>query len=191
MTDIARARVLGGGVLASAAVAPVASAVGRPLREGDVWSPPMGRSRSPRPHTREVNDGLETRFILSATCSRILGQGVRRKSYSNIYYLDAAQAGAGDHPLAGESEKYVRFFVPSTSRTRRGTTWRNPKRSGAFASCGGREGLRARLHPQVVPASGEISDSSRTRDVVPGVRGRVPAEAGEARGGRRGPGRRA
>jgi hypothetical protein len=60
---------------------------------------------------REVNDGLDTRFLLSATWLSESWVSAFAEEYSNIYYLDPARRERVVSSWRGESEKYVRFFV--------------------------------------------------------------------------------
>ena len=74
-------------------------------------SPSYGRVRSPRLRTREVHDGLDTRFILSATWLSGPWVSAFAEEYSNIYYLDPERRERVISHWRGESENYVRFFV--------------------------------------------------------------------------------
>lgn len=80
--------------------------------------------------TKEVRDGLETRFIFSATW--LSPQWVRAFSeeYANIYYLDTARKEQVVARWKGESGKYERFLVALFTPDDRlndlekpGTTW--------------------------------------------------------------------
>ena len=80
--------------------------------------------------TKEVRDGLETRFIFSATW--LSPQWVRAFSeeYAKIYYLDTARKDQVVAHWKGESEKYERFLVALFTPDDRlndlekpGTTW--------------------------------------------------------------------
>src|SRR5660398_335822 len=57
--------------------------------------------------TREVHDGLDTRFILSSTWLSGPWVSSFAEEYSNIYYLDAARREEVLSRWRGESEKYV------------------------------------------------------------------------------------
>lgn len=61
--------------------------------------------------TKEVHDGLDTRFILSSTW--LSPEWIRSFSeeYANIYYLDAERKDQMIGRWRGESETYERFFV--------------------------------------------------------------------------------
>lgn len=80
--------------------------------------------------TKEVRDGLETRFIFSATW--LSPQWVRAFSeeYAKIYYLDTARKEQVVARWKGESEQYERFlvalFTPDdrlNDLEKHGTTW--------------------------------------------------------------------
>lgn len=80
--------------------------------------------------TKEVRDGLETRFIITATW--LSPQWVRAFSeeYANIYYLDTARKEQVVARWKGESGKYERFLVSLFTPDDRmndlekpGTTW--------------------------------------------------------------------
>lgn len=80
--------------------------------------------------TKEVRDGLETRFIFSATW--LSPQWVRAFSeeYAKIYYLDTARKEQVVARWKGESEQYERFLVALFTPDDRlndlekpGTTW--------------------------------------------------------------------
>ena len=111
MTDIARRASWAAAFLALAAVAAGCGPRSAALYEKVMGSPSYGRVTESATRTREVNDGLETRFILSATW--LSGPWVKAfaEEYSNIYYLDAARREQVITRWRGESEKYVRFFV--------------------------------------------------------------------------------
>jgi len=131
---------------------PVAVRGRSPLREGD-GVPSYGRSRSPRPaHARSTTAGDPIHPVRHLA----LGSWVKAfaEEYSNIYYLDAARREQVITRWRGESEKYVRFFVALYVPDEKGTTGETRNALEPSRRAGGREGLRARLHPQVVPASG-------------------------------------
>jgi hypothetical protein len=76
--------------------------------------------------TKEVHDGLDTRFILSATW--LSPEWVRSFSeeYSNIYYLDSERKEKVISRWKGESEAYVRFFVALFVPDERGNDLEKP-----------------------------------------------------------------
>jgi len=81
------------------------------LYEKVLGSPAYARTTEAYTRTKEVHDGLDTRFILSST--RLSPEWIRAFSeeYSNIYYLDTARKEQMISRWKEESEKYVRFFV--------------------------------------------------------------------------------
>jgi len=108
MTDIARRASWAAAFLALAAVAAGCGPRSVALYE-KVMGPLLWAVTESATRTREVNDGLETRFILSATW--LSGSWSRRSPKSiPTSTTSTRRGGAGDHPLARESEKYVRFL---------------------------------------------------------------------------------
>jgi hypothetical protein len=81
------------------------------LYEKVMGSPSYGRVTQAATRTREVHDGLDTRFILSATWLSAAWVKAFSEEYSNIYYLDPARRERVISEWRGESERYVRFFV--------------------------------------------------------------------------------
>lgn len=80
--------------------------------------------------TREVHDGLETRFIFSATWLSPQWARAFSEEYAKIYYLDTARRDQVVARWKGESEKYERFLVALFTPDDRlndlekpGTTW--------------------------------------------------------------------
>ncbi len=80
--------------------------------------------------TREVHDGLDTRFILSATWLSARWVRAFSEEYANIYYLDAARKDQVVARWKGESDRYERFlvslFTPDDKMNdldKPGTTW--------------------------------------------------------------------
>jgi hypothetical protein len=61
--------------------------------------------------TKEVHDGLDTRFILSSTWLSPEWLRAFSEEYANIYYLDAGRKEQMIDRWRGESERYERFFV--------------------------------------------------------------------------------
>ena len=111
MADLARRMSLAAAVLALAAVAAGCGPRSATLYEKVMGSPSYGRVTESLTRTREVQDGLNTRFILSATWLSGTWVSAFAEEYSNIYYLDAARREQVISRWRGESEKYVRFFV--------------------------------------------------------------------------------
>lgn len=81
------------------------------LYEKVLGSPSYSRTTEAHTRTKEVRDGLETRFILSATW--LSAEWIRsfEEEYANIYYLDAARKERVLAQWKGESSAHVRFFV--------------------------------------------------------------------------------
>jgi hypothetical protein len=98
-------------VLAIAAVAAGCGPRSATLYEKVMGSPSYGRVTESATRTREVHDGLDTRFILSATWLSRSWVSAFAEEYSNIYYLDPGRRERVISDWRGESEKYVRFFV--------------------------------------------------------------------------------
>jgi len=81
------------------------------LYEKVAGSPSYERVTRAATRTREVRDGLDTRFILSATWLSENWVKAFTEEYSNIYYLDSARRERVIAEWRGESAEYVRFFV--------------------------------------------------------------------------------
>jgi len=111
MTDVTRRASWAAAFLAFAAVAAGCGPRSVALYEKVMGSPSYGRVTESATRTREVHDGLETRFILSATWLSEPWVSAFAEEYSNIYYLDAARRDEVISRWRGESETYVRFFV--------------------------------------------------------------------------------
>jgi hypothetical protein len=81
------------------------------LYEKVLGSPSYAKTTKTYTRTKEVHDGLDTRFILSATW--LSPEWVRSFSeeYSNIYYLDTERKEKVVGRWKEESERHVRFFV--------------------------------------------------------------------------------
>ena len=111
MADIARRASMAVAVLVLAAVVAGCGPRSVSLYEKVMGSPSYERVTQSVTRTREVHDGLDTRFILSATWLSTPWVSSFAEEYSNIYYLDAARREQMISRWRGESEKYVRFFV--------------------------------------------------------------------------------
>jgi hypothetical protein len=81
------------------------------LYEKVMGSPSYGRVTQAATRTREVHDGLDTRFILSATWLSETWVEAFSEEYSSIYYLDTARRERMISEWRDASAKYVRFFV--------------------------------------------------------------------------------
>lgn len=111
MADTARRASMAAALLALAAVAAGCGTRSVALYEKVMGSPSYERVTKSATRTREVHDGLETRFILSATWLSGPWVSSFAEEYSNIYYLDPARREQVISRWRGESEMYVRFFV--------------------------------------------------------------------------------
>ncbi|HSL92010.1 MAG TPA: hypothetical protein VK863_05115 [Candidatus Limnocylindrales bacterium] len=96
------------------------------LYEKVLGSPTYAKTTKAYTRTKEVHDGLDTRFILSATW--LSPEWVRSFSeeYSNIYYLDAERKEKVIGEWKGESERHVRFFVALFVPEERGNDLEKP-----------------------------------------------------------------
>jgi hypothetical protein len=90
------------------------------LYEKVLGSPSYARTTESLTRTREVRDGLETRFILSATWLSPEWITAFSEEYANIYYLDPARKDRVVAAWKGESTKYARFFVTLSTPDERG-----------------------------------------------------------------------
>lgn len=81
------------------------------LYEKVMGSPSYRQVTESATRTREVHDGLDTRFILSATWLSKPWVAAFAEEYSNIYYLDAARREQVISRWREDSEKHVLFFV--------------------------------------------------------------------------------
>jgi hypothetical protein len=111
MADIARRASWAAAVLLLAATSPGCGPRSVALYEKVMGSPSYRQVTESATRTREVHDGLDTRFILSATWLSGTWVSAFAEEYSNIYYLDAARREQVISHWRGESEKHVRFFV--------------------------------------------------------------------------------
>lgn len=103
------ARILA--VLALAASAAACGPRSVALYEKVLGSPSYGRITAEATRSREVHDGLDTRFILHATWLSPRWVDAFTEEFSNIYYLDAQRREATVSQWRAESQKHVRFFV--------------------------------------------------------------------------------
>lgn len=102
------------GALLAAALCLALSACGTRvgmLYEKVLGSPGYDRITRDLTRTREVHDGLETRFILAATWLSPRWVQSFAQEYSNIYYLDGERKERVIARWRSESESYDRFFV--------------------------------------------------------------------------------
>ncbi|RJP18873.1 MAG: hypothetical protein C4529_12070 [Deltaproteobacteria bacterium] len=81
------------------------------LYEKVMGSPTYGQVTETATRTREVHDGLDTRFILSATWLSEPWLRAFSEEYSNIYYLDSSRREKVIGRWRDESARHVRFFV--------------------------------------------------------------------------------
>jgi hypothetical protein len=90
------------------------------LYEKVLGSPGYARTTESMTRTREVRDGLDTRFILSATWLSPEWATAFSEEYANIYYLDPARKERVVSEWRGESGRYARFFVSLTTPDEKG-----------------------------------------------------------------------
>ncbi|MEW6720649.1 MAG: hypothetical protein AB1346_09385 [Thermodesulfobacteriota bacterium] len=97
-----------------AALAAIAAGCGSrsvALYEKVAGSPAYARVTEDATRTREVHDGLDTRFIITATWLSAPWLKAFSEEYSRIYYIDPARRDRTIAQWRAESERYVRFFV--------------------------------------------------------------------------------
>ena len=119
-------------LLAAAAALPGAGCGSRvaTVYEKVLGSPSYESTTSSLTRTREVHDGLDTRFIFSATWLSARWVRAFSEEYANIYYLDAARRDQVVAHWKGESDRYELFFLSLFTPDDRlndldkpGTTW--------------------------------------------------------------------
>src|SRR3990170_469001 len=81
------------------------------LYEKVMGSPGYAGTTEKHTRTKEVHDGLDTRFILSATWLSPEWIRAFSEEFANIYYLDTARKDRVIAQWVSESENHVRFFV--------------------------------------------------------------------------------
>jgi hypothetical protein len=81
------------------------------LYERVLGSPGYADTTDALTRTKEVHEGLDTRFILSATWLSAAWVRAFSEEYANIYYLDQARRDQVTARWKGESDRYARFFV--------------------------------------------------------------------------------
>jgi hypothetical protein len=111
MADTSRCVSVAAALLVLAAVAAGCGPRSVALYEKVMGSPSYGQVTESATRTREVHDGLSTRFILSATWLSGPWIAAFAEQYSNIYYLDAARREQVISRWREDSEKHVCFFV--------------------------------------------------------------------------------
>jgi hypothetical protein len=97
------------------------------LYEKVMGSPTYARTTETYTRTKEVHDGLDTRFILSATWLSPTWIRSFSEEYANIYYLDAERKEKVISLWREESGKYVRFFVALFTPDERGNDLEKPE----------------------------------------------------------------
>lgn len=107
---------LGAGLLAAAIVSGVVLCAGCGTRAMTLYeqvqrSKQYARTTEAFTRTREVHDGLDTRFILSSTWLSPEWILAFSEEYANIYYLDGERREERVGVWRRESERYERFFV--------------------------------------------------------------------------------
>jgi len=124
-----RGRVASGSALACLALAALLAGCGPrsvSLYEKVAGTPSYRLVTEEATRTREVHDGMDTRFILSATF--LSGPWVEAfaQEYAAIYYLDPGRRERVIADWRGESERYVRFFVALYVPDERGNDLEKP-----------------------------------------------------------------
>lgn len=115
--------------LAAAAVAASSGGCGTrvsSLYEKVLGSPRYARTTESLTRTREVRDGLDTRFILSATWLSPEWVTAFSEEYANIYYLDPARKDRVVAEWKGETDRYARFFVSLVTPDDKGNDLEKP-----------------------------------------------------------------
>jgi len=107
---------LGAGLLAAAIVSGAIMGVGCGTRAMTLYekvqrSKQYARTTESFTRTKEVHDGLDTRFIFSSTWLSSEWIQAFSEEYANIYYLDAERREQEVGVWRRESELYERFFV--------------------------------------------------------------------------------
>jgi hypothetical protein len=107
---------LGAGLLAAAIVSGAILFAGCGTRAMTLYekvqrSKQYARTTESFTRSKEVHDGLDTRFILSSTWLSPEWIRAFSEEYSNIYYLDAERKDQRIGWWRSESERYERFFV--------------------------------------------------------------------------------
>ncbi len=96
------------------------------LYEKVLGSPKYSRATEALTRTKEVHDGLDTRFILAATWLSPEWLRAFAEEYSNIYYLDSERKERVVAHWKGESERYQWFFVALFTPDERGNDLEKP-----------------------------------------------------------------
>ncbi len=96
------------------------------LYEKVLGSPGYDRTTESLTRTKEVRDGLDTRFILSATWLSSDWVTAFSEEYANIYYLDPVRKDRVVSEWKGESGSYARFFVTLSTPDEKGNDLENP-----------------------------------------------------------------
>jgi ATP phosphoribosyltransferase regulatory subunit HisZ len=81
------------------------------LYERVMGSPTYAQTTEKYTRSKEVHDGLDTRFILSATWLSPEWARAFSEEFASIYYLDAERVEKVTSQWKSESENHVRFFV--------------------------------------------------------------------------------
>jgi hypothetical protein len=96
------------------------------LYEKVMGSPTYSQTTEKFTRTKEVHDGLDTRFILSATLLSPEWVRAFSEEFAGIYYLDAARKEKVISQWKTESEANVRFFVALFVPDERGNDLEKP-----------------------------------------------------------------
>jgi len=99
------------GLLVAAFLLPACGTRVATLYERVLGSPGYADTTEAFTRTKEVHDGLDTRFILSATWLSPAWVRAFSEEYANIYYLDQARRDQVIAQWKGESDRNTRFFI--------------------------------------------------------------------------------
>lgn len=106
-----RLRAFGFALLAAAAVLSGCGTRVGTLYEKVMGSPTYAHTTEAYTRTKEVHDGLDTRFIFSATWLSPEWLRAFSEEYANIYYLDTQRKETVIARWKGESTRHERFFI--------------------------------------------------------------------------------
>jgi hypothetical protein len=122
----ARFRACAYGLLAAFLLLPGCGTRVGTLYEKVLGSPKYSRTTEAFTRTKEVHDGIDTRFILAATWLSPEWLAAFAEEYSNIYYLDAERKERVVAQWKVESARHQRFFVALFTPDERGNDLEKP-----------------------------------------------------------------
>src|SRR5512146_665687 len=130
MPDLRRHRygvALSVALLAAVVSAPACGTRVATLYEKVMGSPTYATTTERYTRTKEVHDGLDTRFILSATWLSPQWMRAFEEEYANIYYIDAARRDRVIAQWRAEGQGRERFFVALFIPDERGNDLEKPE----------------------------------------------------------------